>query len=158
VRSIETISPDATTAARIVRDYLADVASRWYGRPVTDDEVDQALLDEPFDDLQGDTGALFVAFEDGHPVGCAGVRFLGDVAEVTKVFTSPLHRGRGVGSELLRAVERSCRARAVTTLRLDTRAELTEACAMYERNGFERITAFNDDPYSDRWYRKALRP
>lgn len=29
---------------------------------------------------------------------------------------------------------------------------------MYERNGFERITAFNDDPYSDRWYRKALRP
>lgn len=29
---------------------------------------------------------------------------------------------------------------------------------MYERNGFDRISAFNDDPYSDRWYSKAVCP
>jgi hypothetical protein len=27
---------------------------------------------------------------------------------------------------------------------------------MYERNGFERVHAFNDEPYSDRWYSKTL--
>jgi len=46
--------------------------------------------------------------------------------------------------------------RAVGTLRLDTRAALAEACAMYERNGFERVDAFSDELYSDRWYSKTL--
>ena len=54
------------------------------------------------------------------------------------------------------AVEQACRERAVGTLRLDTRAALEEACAMYERNGFERVDAFSDEPYSDRWYSKTL--
>lgn len=154
--TIETVAPDAATAAQIVRDYMVDVASRWYRRPATDDEVDQALQDEPYDDLQGLTGMLLVAVEGGRPLGCAGVRFLHDVAELTKVFTLPSDRGRGVGSQLLRAVEQVCRERAVDTLRLDTRAALVEACAMYERNGFERVDAFNDEPYSDRWYSKTL--
>ena len=153
---IETVVPDAAIAAQIVRDYMADVASRWYRRPVTNDEVDQALRDEPYEDLQGLTGVLLLAVEGGRPIGCAGVRFLGNVAELTKVFTLPSYRGRGVGSQLLRAVEQACRERAVGTLRLDTRAALAEACAMYERNGFERVDAFNHDPYSDRWYSKTL--
>lgn len=70
-------------------------------------------------------------------------------------------RAGGIGSiaersRLLRAVEQACRERVVSTLRLDTRAALSEACAMYERNGFERVDAFNDEPYSDRWYSKTL--
>lgn len=148
--------PGAAPAAQIVRDYMVDVTSRWYQRPATRNEVDQALRDEPYGDLQGSTGMLLVAVEDGHPVGCAGVRFLADVAELTKVFTLPSHRGRGLGSQLLHAVEQACRERAVGTLRLDTRAALAEACAMYERNGFERVSAFNTAPYSDRWYSKTL--
>lgn len=153
---IETVAPDSAIAARVVRDYMVDVASRWYGRPATNDEVGKALDDEPHGDLQGLTGMLLVAVEDGQPLGCAGVRFLGNVAELTKVFTLPSHRGRGIGSYLLRCVEHACRERAIGALRLDTRAALTEACAMYERNGFERVDAFNDEPYSDRWYSKTL--
>jgi GNAT superfamily N-acetyltransferase len=156
VITIETVAPESPMAAQIVHDYMSDVVSRWYGRPATGDELDQALRDEPSDDLQGVTGMLLVAVDGERPVGCAGVRFLGSAAELTKVFTSPSHRGRGVGSQLLRAVERACRERAVGTLRLDTRAALTEACAMYERNGFERVGAFNNEPYSDRWYSKTL--
>ncbi|WP_423918919.1 GNAT family N-acetyltransferase [Frigoribacterium sp. 2-23] len=154
--TIETVTPDADIAAQIVRDYMRDVASRWYARPATNDEVDQALRDEPYDDLQGRTGMLLVAVEDELPLGCSGVRFNGDVAELTKVFTLLAHRGRGIGSQLLHAVEVACRERDITTLRLDTRAALTEACAMYERIGFVRVDAFNDEPYSDRWYSKTL--
>ena len=145
VIKIETVAPDAAIAAQIVRDYMVDVASRWYRRPATSKEVDQALHDEPYDDLQGLTGMLLVAVEDGRPLGCAGVRFLGNVAELTKAFTLPSYRGRGVGSQLLRAVEQACRERAVGTLRLDTRAALAETCAIYERNGFERVDAFSDE-------------
>jgi GNAT superfamily N-acetyltransferase len=146
VITIETVAPDAAIAAQIVRDYMVEVASRWYRRPATNDEVDQALHDEPYDDLQGLTGMLLVAVEGGLPLGCAGVRFLGNVAELTKVFTLPSHRGRGIGSQLLRAVEEACSERGIGTLRLNTRAALAEACTMYERNGFERVDAFNDEP------------
>ncbi|TDW71560.1 ribosomal protein S18 acetylase RimI-like enzyme [Curtobacterium sp. PhB25] len=143
-------------ADAIVRDYLTEVASRWYGRAATPAEVDRAMLDEPFDDLQGDSGLFVVASDGGAVVGCAGVRFVGVVGELTKVFTLPDRRGRGVGSALLRHVEGVCRARGITSLRLDTRAELAEACALYERLGFVQVAPFNDEPYSDRCYAKAL--
>lgn len=156
VITIEAVAPDSPMAAQLVHRYMSDVASRWYGRPATDGELEQALRDEPYDDLQGVTGLLLIAQEDARLLGCAGVRFLDNAAELTKVFTMPQHRGRGVGSQLLLAIERACRERAIRTLRLDTRAALSEACAMYERNGFERVDAFCDEPYSDRWYSKTL--
>lgn len=154
--TIVTVSPTTALAADIVWEYMADVAAQWYQRPATDDELSQALRDEPYGDLQGPTGVLLVAVESGRPVGCAGVRFLDGVAELTKVFAVPAHRGRGIGSRLLRAAEQICRQRSMGTVRLDTRAALAEACAMYERNGYERVAPFNDQPYSDRWYSKTL--
>ncbi len=153
---IRAVDPASPLAVAIVRTYLEDVASRWYGRPATVDEVDRALVEEPAADLHGDSGVLLVAVDDDRAVGCAGARFLGDVAELTKVFTLPGHRGHGTGRALVAAVERVCRDRGTTTIRLDTRAELVEACAMYERAGYEQVAAFSDDPYSDRWYRKTL--
>ncbi|WP_413601019.1 GNAT family N-acetyltransferase [Curtobacterium sp. Curtsp57] len=154
--TIETVAPTAALAADIVREYMADVAARWYQRTATDDELSQALEDEPYGDLQGPTGVLLVAVESGQPVGCAGIRFLGSVAELTKVFTVPSHRGQGIGSQLLSAAEQVCQQRSMGTVRLDTRGALAEACAMYERNGYERVAPFNDEPYSDRWYSKTV--
>jgi GNAT superfamily N-acetyltransferase len=154
--TIQTSRPGSTCAESIVRAYLTDVASRWYGRTATPDEVDAAMRDEPYGDLQGDTGAFFIAMEGGEAIACAGARFIGGVAELTKVFTLPHHRGRGAGSHLLKAVDQACRERGIGTLRLDTRAELAEACALYERSGFVRVEAFNKEPYSDRWYAKNL--
>lgn len=171
--TIETVRPGSLNADAIVRAYLTEVASRWYGRPAIAADVDHALRDEPYDDLDGDTGVFLVAYDDGRPIGCAGARFTTStttttttsitststtVAELTKVFTLPTHRGRGAGSTLVRAIEQLCRERDIRTLRLDTRAELTEACTLYERLGFTRVAPFNDDPYSDRWYAKTLSP
>lgn len=60
--------PDEPAAQEVIRAYTTEVASRWYGRSATDDEVDRARTDEPSDDLRGTTGAFFVAMEDGHAV------------------------------------------------------------------------------------------
>ncbi|MBF4607358.1 GNAT family N-acetyltransferase [Curtobacterium sp. VKM Ac-1393] len=152
----QTQRPGAEASDAIVRTYLSEVASRWYGRAATTAEVDRALADEPYDDLQGDSGVFVVAVDGGAAVACAGVRFVGAVGELTKVFTLPEYRGRGVGSALLHHVKDLSRGRGITSLRLDTRAELAEACALYERLGFVRVPPFNDDPYSDRWYAKRL--
>ncbi|WP_307844179.1 GNAT family N-acetyltransferase [Sanguibacter suaedae] len=153
---IEVVRPGAPAADRIVRDYMSEVASRYYGRPASSDEVDQALRDEPYDDLAGTTGIFLVALDGGQPVGCAGARFVDDIAELTKVYTQPSWRGRGVGSGLLAEIETIVRTRGPRAVRLDTRAELVEACTLYERRGFTQVPAFNDEPYSDRWYAKDL--
>lgn len=154
--TIEIARPGSPVADSIVSAYMTDVVSRWHGRPATPDEVEQALHDEPYDDLRDDTGVFLVATEGGCAIACAGARFIDGRAELTKVFTLPSHRGRGAGSQLLRVVEQACRDRGIITLQLDTRAELREACALYERLGFMRVEAFNDEPYSDRWYSKNL--
>ncbi|MFG6401023.1 GNAT family N-acetyltransferase [Microbacterium sp. P04] len=156
--TIETARPGSAIADSLVSAYLTDVASRWHGRAATPGEVAAALRDEPYDDLNGDTGVFFIATSGGRAIACAGARFVHGVAELTKVFTLPSHRGKGAGGELLRAVEQACRDRGISTLRLDTRAQLKEACALYERLGFARVEAFNDGPYSDRWYSKSLGP
>ncbi|MBF4602637.1 GNAT family N-acetyltransferase [Curtobacterium sp. VKM Ac-2884] len=153
---VEVRRPGGAESDLMVRTYLTEVASRWYGRDATPAEVDLALADEPYDDLQRDSGVFLVASDGGRPIACAGARFLGDVAELTKVFTLPSHRGQGMGSVLLRRLEAECRARGITSLRLDTRAALAEACALYERLGFVRVPPFNEDRYSDRWYAKEL--
>ena len=62
---VETAHPGAAGSDAIVRDYLTEVASRWYGRAATSAEVDQALDDEPYDDLQGHSGVFLVAADGG---------------------------------------------------------------------------------------------
>ncbi|GAA0962074.1 GNAT family N-acetyltransferase [Frigoribacterium faeni] len=181
--SVEVVRPGEPAAQEIITAYLIEVASRYHGRPATPEEIEQALRDEPFEDLEGDSGRLLVALTGDGPAACAGVRFVsagGDgagadadggggvggrtvtsarletVGELTKVFTLPAFRSQGLGTLLIAEVGRVCRARGIRTLRLDTRADLVEACALYERLGFERVAPFNDEPYSDRWYSLVL--
>lgn len=152
------VRPGSPEADAIVRAYLTDVASRYYGRPATPEEVDRALRDEPYADLEADTGVLLVAMQDDRVVACAGVRLVGEVAELTKVFTLPGYRGRGTARRLVEHLEQLCRERGLAAVRLDTRADLTEACALYEALGYARVEAFNDEQYADRWYLKRLHP
>lgn len=177
--SVEVVRPGEPAAQEIITAYLIEVASRYHGRPATPEETEQALRDEPFEDLEGDSGRLLVALTGDGPAACAGVRFVsvgGDgagsdggvggrtvtsarpvtVGELTKVFTLPAFRSQGLGTLLIAEVGRVCRARGIRTLRLDTRADLVEACALYERLGFERVAPFNVEPHSDRWYSLAL--
>ena len=158
MQTIEVGIPGTADADGIVRTYLTEVVSRYHGRPATRRERDTALADEPYDDLQGDTGILLLAREDGAVVACAGARFVEGDAELTKVFTLPVVRGRGISRRLIVALEDAARGRGARALRLNTRSDLAEACAMYESLGFLSVEAFNADPYADRWYRKDLTP
>lgn len=78
---------DAVDSQRILRMYLDDVVSRYYGRPVTPDKMTAALREFPSKDLIEPDGVLLVARVDGRPSGCVGLRFLpDDVGEVTRLF------------------------------------------------------------------------
>jgi GNAT superfamily N-acetyltransferase len=150
-------APDSGDARLIVRQYLADVIGRYYGRPATDAEVAEELLSDAGEDLTPPTGLLLVARLDGEPVGCAGFRIVGDgIAELTKVFSSPAARGRGLGGQLLRHAEDAAVTAGITYLRLDTRTDLVEARRLYARNGYAEVEPFNAEPYAQHWFGKEL--
>lgn len=156
-----TITPtpvDHPDSRAILREYLTDIASRYWERPATEVEVDQALAEAPSADLEPPTGAFLVArLPDGTVAGCAGTRVVRPgLNELTKVYVRPAHRGQGGGARLVAAAEAAARSLGAETLRLDTRRDLVEARALYARTGYTEVEPFNDDKYAEHWFSKTL--
>jgi GNAT superfamily N-acetyltransferase len=153
-----TVTPvpvDHPDAVAVVRAYLTELVGRYYGRAATAAEVDQVLRAEPATGL----ATFLVARQGDQVVGCVGLRRLDPLTgEVTKVFVHPAARGRGGGARLLAAVEAAAGERGMAVLRLDTRADLVEARALYARAGYREIPRYNDSPYSAHWFEKELSP
>ena len=94
---------------------------------------------------------LFVARENGVALGCGAFQLHGDgSAEIKSMFVAPQARGRGIGREVLAAIEAAVRGR-VSALRLETGVKQLAAIRLYERAGFRRRAPFGsyrDDPLS----------
>ncbi|SCF11420.1 Ribosomal protein S18 acetylase RimI [Micromonospora viridifaciens] len=148
--------PDAPEAATLLREYMAEMVRRWHGRPERPAEVTEALAEMPSDDLARPTGLLVLAHRDGQLAGCAGLRWRPGWAELTRVYVRPAHRGAGGGAALLAAVEAHAGAGGADRIRLDTRADLVEARALYARHGYVEIPAFTEGPYAQHWFEKLL--
>jgi len=89
---------------------------------------------------------FFVARLDGLAVGCAGVAIFDDYAEVKRMYTRPVARGRGIAKALLRRIEGEARAAGKFVLRLETGIRQREATGLYERAGFRPRAPFG--PYA----------
>ncbi len=155
--SVQPAHPDSNRARAILRSYMNDVVSRYYGRQVTAAELAAALEEFPSDDLAPPQGVLLVASVAGVAVGCVGLRSLGDRAgEVTRLFVAESHRGCGLAKRLIDELEQSARTRGLIRLRLDTRHDLVEARGLYAGQGFHELAPFNAGPYADHWFEKPL--
>ncbi|MGZ4273178.1 MAG: GNAT family N-acetyltransferase, partial [Solirubrobacteraceae bacterium] len=140
-----------------LRAYMEDVVSRYWRRQATSGELDRAMREDPSDDLTGETGLFVVAVVDGEPVGCGGVRFKADgIAELTRMWVAPHIRRRGLAARIVAHLEHQAVARDRTRMRLDTRSDLAEARALYARLGYREVAPFNDGPYAEHWFEKAL--
>jgi len=103
------------------------------------------------------TGAFLVARMDGKAVGCGGVAFRdGGYAEIKRMWVSRDARGLGVGYQILLGLELVAQNAGFTRARLDSNRALTEAHALYARCGYIEIERYNDNPYADLWFEKAL--
>ena len=142
-------SPDA----RWCRDrYFAELAARFEGG--FDPEHGGAAGDR---DMAPPAGRFLVARRAGDPVGCAGLKLHpGNWAEIKRMWVAPSARGSGLARRLLRELENHARQSGATVLRLDTNRALTEAQALYRREGYSEIPRFNDNPYAHHWFEKAL--
>ncbi len=155
-------APGSAVARTVLTAYFRDIVGRHHRRAATDAEVAAAMRAEPSDDLCPPGGLLLLAWQDGTVLGCAGLRLLhsaaehGGLGEVTRMFVLPQARCRGIGQQLLGAVEDAARGGQVTRLRLDTSDYLTEGRRLYARNGYQEVAPFSDGQLANLWFGKAL--
>lgn len=106
-------------------------------------------------------GVFLVLELDAEPSGCGGLRLLPAADPVVRYEVKHLWlrgdaRGAGHGRALLEELERRALGLGATELVLDTNRVLESAGALYDRLGYERIAAYNDNPNATDWYRKRL--
>lgn len=152
--SIEFLSEDprSADAQRCLQRYYAELAARF---PNGFELHDHDAPDE--DELVPPRGCMLVARLFGEPVGCGAMRTLEPgVGELKHMWVSPEVRGLGVGRRLLAELERVATGRKLRILRLDTNGSLAEALRLYHTSGYREIPRYNDNPYAQHWFEKAL--
>jgi GNAT superfamily N-acetyltransferase/DNA-binding MarR family transcriptional regulator len=105
---------------------------------------------------RGPDGAFLIAWSDDLPIGCVSLRLHGaGVAEVKRLWVHADARGQGLGRRLMRAIEDRARAMGRTRLLLDTNTALTEAVALYRREGWTETAPYTEAP-ANLWMAKPL--
>jgi len=148
--TIEPVDPSSTDARACVDAYLRELDERFDAGfdPALSVSADPAELIPP-------AGVFLVARLDGAAVGCGGLKVKDrSLGEIKRMWVAPSTRGLGIAQRVLEALERYAADVGVDVLQLDTNGSLTEARALYARNGYVEIRAYNDNPYAHHWYEK----
>src|SRR5688572_28973746 len=146
--------PDSPDAKWCLKQYFAELGERF-------EEGFNAGRSIPADsgDLKPPHGTFLLARLDGRPVGCGAVKSVEPgVGSIKRMWVSKEVRGVGVGRRLLLALEKEAAGLGMALLRLETNRSLHEAQALYRRNGYREVAAFNDDLYADHWFEKRNGP
>lgn len=94
------------------------------------------------DDIQ----AVWIAYEDTKPVGCASFKKIEEgVAEVKRVFVCPEFRKQKIAERLMAELEKEARHQGFQRLVLETNRPFNSAISLYQKLGFQVID--NYGPY-----------
>ncbi|WP_323040110.1 GNAT family N-acetyltransferase [Gemmobacter sp.] len=129
--------------------YYAELSDRFGQRFEPGTEPDPSIYEPP-------RGVFLLARRGDAVLGCVGLRPDGDAAEVKRLWIAPQARGLGLSRRLMAAAEQAARDLGYARLRLDTSRHLTEAIALYRRDGWAEIARYNDNPYADFFFEKPL--
>lgn len=150
-----TVEPEPAAGADArwcLGEYYAELARRFDAGfdPSAGNNFDPAETTPP-------KGWFLIARLDGEPVGCGALKRL-DAAtgEIKRVWTSPAVRGMGVASRIMDRLEEIAAEAGFARVCLDTNRALTEAHTLYRKRGYGEIAAYNDNPYADHWFGKAI--
>jgi GNAT superfamily N-acetyltransferase len=105
----------------------------------------QGIFGVDFSDPKVKEMTFCVAFMDGKPAGCGGLRPLGDgVAELKRMYVEPEYRGRGVASVIVKYIEGKAVERGFVLMKLETGPKQPEAIGLYSKHGYKHIEAYGE--------------
>jgi len=150
--SIAPENPSSADARWCLAHYFAELGERF------EERFDPGrTLPAESKDLIPPSGAFVLARFDGQPAGCGALKTLSpEIGEIMRMWVDRAHRGLGIGTRILDALEEQAVALGHRRVRLYTNRSLDEAKAMYCGNGYREVARYNDDPYADHWFEKRL--
>jgi GNAT superfamily N-acetyltransferase len=135
--------PASDLLAAVLAEFNVQAGRQLRGGPLTTRE-----------DFAPPAGVYLVGSVDGAVACGGGIREIGDgVAEVKRMYVVPSFRRRGVGSELLIALEESAREFGHAATRLDCRFAVWP---LYRSAGYREIDDYNGNPHAQVWAEKWL--
>ncbi|KAF1711850.1 bifunctional helix-turn-helix transcriptional regulator/GNAT family N-acetyltransferase [Pseudoxanthomonas sacheonensis] len=148
--TIEPADPASADARMCIEAYFSELEERFE----TGFDPARTVSADP-EELMPPAGRFLIARLDGRPVGCGGLKTTGPkLGEIKRMWVAPDARGLGIAQRLLDAMEEQAVRMGLDTLQLDTNRALTEARALYARNGYREIPRYNDNPYAHHWFEK----
>ena len=150
--SLRTEPPDGP-ASRALWDEYQSLLSDRLDAPVADPDH---IFASPAS-FSGPGSAWLVAYEDGRPVACGGLRRVDEhTGEIKRMFVTARARGHGVARALLAELEQLAAAAGQRRLRLITTDVLREALALYEACGYAIVATPREGERQDYVMEKTL--
>ncbi|MFI9052681.1 GNAT family N-acetyltransferase [Streptomyces sp. NPDC053427] len=135
-----------TVTDPLARPLLAELTHEYstrYGRPV------DLGLEYPAAEFAPPRGAFLLLLVDGEAVaGGAYRRYDATTAELKRIWTHSAHRRRGLGLQVVEALERDAECRGYTRIRLTTGPRQPEAKGLYLAAGYRPLFDLTADPES----------
>jgi DNA-binding MarR family transcriptional regulator/GNAT superfamily N-acetyltransferase len=145
-------APESDAGRWCLGEYYREISERFDAGfdPANGNMVTDAEMRPP-------AGSLVLAWLDGSPVGC-GVLKLGDgrTGEIKRMWTAPAARGLGIARRMIHTLETMARDAGLKKIQLDTNKALTEAQALYRKEGYTETGRYNSNPYAHHWFEKTL--
>lgn len=120
-------------------------------------KLDEELLqlypgDEIFgvdvDDPEIEEAIFVIAYHNGMPVGCGGIRPVDqESTELKRFYVEPSCRNQGIAGRLLVYLEQRATALNFSSIKLETGPQQSEALQFYRKHGYCEIERFG--PYTD---------
>lgn len=100
-----------------------------------------------FNGLQ-DIPCAVVAYWEGQAAACGAIKpYQTDAMEVKRMYTLPIHRGKGLARQILAELEQWAAENGASKCILETGKHQPEAIRLYESKGYDRIP--NYGPYTE---------
>jgi ribosomal protein S18 acetylase RimI-like enzyme len=125
----------------------------WISKHFALEAKDREVLEDPQGKILAKGGRIFMALQDGEPVGCVAMQKMADGGyEVAKMTVSETQRGSGLGRRLMQRCIDEGQALGASRLYLETNSSLAPALGLYRAMGFKDL-APSDTPYArcDTW-------
>jgi GNAT superfamily N-acetyltransferase len=142
----------------VYRDAFIRLNREWIETYFCLEASDLKILGNPEEVIIRPGGQIFIAVEDGLPVGCCALVHHPDTGnyELAKMAVSPAAQGHGIGTRLGEALINYARKKGVPRLFLEANTKLEASVKLYYKLGFQAIEA--DHPayarcnlYMEKW-------